>query len=106
MLLFDTSFTGSLVQFQESATPVILMQALRRTLCQQEPAQKLLTQTGHCSTAVAEQLAFLACQSNGLVHLFEETACSHLLELQQGAYLISVTGIGSLLTSTSSSTDC
>ncbi|KAL3142657.1 hypothetical protein ABBQ38_002966 [Trebouxia sp. C0009 RCD-2024] len=55
------------------------------TCCQQNPSQqqKLLTQKNHCISATAQQLAFLACQSNGLAHLFEETAHAKLLDLTQ-----------------------
>ena len=61
------------------------VQAPTCTLCQHNrPEEKLLTQTGHCKTAVAQQLAFLACQSNGLTHLFEQTAQSHLLKFSEG----------------------
>lgn len=53
-------------------------------VCQSQPSasqQGLLTQVGHCTTAISQQLAFFALKSNGLAHLFEDTASSHLQAL-------------------------
>ena len=51
---------------------------------QQSSRQKLLTQDGHCQTALGQQLAFLACKSNGLQHLFLDTARSKLQSFTAG----------------------
>ncbi|DBA81775.1 hypothetical protein WJX77_012226 [Trebouxia sp. C0004] len=53
-------------------------------VCQSQPAasqQGLLTQVGHCTTAISQQLAFFGLKSNGLAHLFEDTASLHLQAL-------------------------
>ena len=55
----------------------MLVQGFVRTTCESTSSSQL-TQPGHCVTPVAHQLAFLACPSNGLTHLFEDTAVSQL----------------------------
>lgn len=54
------------------------------TVCQSQPSasqQGLLTQVGHCTAAISQQLAFFGLKSNGLAYLFEDTASLHLQAL-------------------------
>ncbi|DBA76620.1 TPA: hypothetical protein ACH3X2_008667 [Trebouxia sp. C0005] len=56
----------------------------KSAVCQSQPSASqpgLLTQVGHCTTAISQQLAFLGLKSNGLAHLFDDTAIWHLQAL-------------------------
>ena len=58
-------------------TTQMLAQALVRTSCD-STSNSQPTQAEHCVTPIAQQLAYLACPSNGLTHIFEDTAVSQL----------------------------
>ena len=66
---------------------VLTLQGNKSAVCQSQPSASqpgLLTQVGHCTTAISQQLAFLGLKSNGLAHLFDDTAISHLQALAAG----------------------
>ncbi len=68
---------------------VLTLQGNKSGVCRSQPSasqQGLLTQVGHCTTAISQQLAFFGLKSNGLAHLFEDTASSHLQALAAGKF--------------------